>query len=90
VGVADDASFYVDRWGAPLRTVDALGNQMLLQRDPVTGLVGRVQFGNGRIVGAGYNTRGNLLYVADSTYEGTGTTQTVATTFGRSYFIRRR
>lgn len=36
---------------------------------------------DGRIVGSDYSARGNLLYVADSTYEGTGTTQTVTTSY---------
>jgi len=81
--VGDTAEFWVDRWGAPTQSRDPLGNVTSLTRgnSTVPALVTRVAYPNGRIVGSDYGARGNLLYVADSTYEGTGTTQTVTTSY---------
>jgi RHS repeat-associated protein len=82
--VADDARFRVDRWGAPVLAYDALNNLTTVTRADTANpaLPTRVQFADGRILGAGYNARGNLVWMADSTFEGTRTgTQTVVTSF---------
>lgn len=81
--VADVAKFWVDRFGAPARIQDPVANTTVLTRGDATNptLVTRVAFPNGQILGAGYDARANLTFVADSTFEGTGTTQTVVTTY---------
>lgn len=62
VGVADDATFKVDRWGAPVRITDALGAVTTLLRGSaaVPALVTRVTYPNGRKVELAYDGRGNL------------------------------
>lgn len=81
--VQDIATFWVDRWGAPVKTRDPLGHETVLKRgDPANpALVTRMQFADGRIQGAGYDARGNIAFSADSTYEGTGAAQTVTTSY---------
>ncbi|MGH7674311.1 MAG: hypothetical protein ACREMV_03485, partial [Gemmatimonadales bacterium] len=83
--VGDTAEFWVDRWGAPVKIRDPLGNvTVIMRRDTLNNpaLVTRVQTPDGRIVGAAYDSpRARLLWAADSTYEGTGTTQTVTTSY---------
>ena len=81
--VGDTAEFWVDRWGAPTQSRDPLGNLTMLTRgnSTVPALVTRVAYPNGRIVGSNYDARANPQYVADSTYEGSGTTQTVTTSY---------
>jgi YD repeat-containing protein len=82
--VGDSVRFWVDRWGAQVKVIDPAGATTLLARGnaAVPALVTRIQYPNGRIMGSGYNARGNVLYVADSTYEGTTwSAQTVTTSF---------
>ena len=83
IDVADTAEFWIDRWGAPVKVRDPLGYVTSLARGDGNNpaLVTRVQFPDGRILGAVYNTRGNLQSVTDSTYQGTGTTQPVTTSY---------
>jgi RHS repeat-associated protein len=67
--VADDASFWVDRWGAPVKITDAVpATTTLVRGNPtVPALVTRVTFPDGRIDSMRYDTRGNLLTLIDST-----------------------
>lgn len=70
VGVDDDARFYVDRWGAPVKVVDPLGNATLYERLDtlaVPALVTRVTYPNLRIVSMTYDSLGNLRQMRDST-----------------------
>jgi len=70
--------------GAPTTLRDPLGSQTVLKRgDPANpALVTRIQTPDGRVLGAAYDSpRARLVWVADSTFEGTGTTQTVTTSF---------
>lgn len=64
--VADDATFWVDRWGAPTRIVGAVSDETLLARDGTTGLVTRVRSANGQVVSASYDARGNVRSSTDS------------------------
>src|SRR6266516_1334967 len=68
--VADTANFWVDRWGAPTKTVDPLGATLTAQRSDVAvpALVTQVQYPNGRIVKVTWNARGNLTQTRDSTW----------------------
>lgn len=79
--VADDATFWVDRWGAPITMQDPLGNIMRVSRTDPTfpALVTRIRSASGSVVGAGYNARGNLAYLADSTFDGSRTGTQVST-----------
>jgi RHS repeat-associated protein len=62
VGVADDAKFWVDRWGAPTKIVDAVGATTLISRgDPGRpALVTLVVSADGRVDSLTYDARGNL------------------------------
>jgi RHS repeat-associated protein len=82
--VGDTAEFWVDRWGAPVRGRDPLGNETTVTRGDAANpaLATRARTPDGRIVGAAYDApRARLLWIADSTFEGTGTLQTVTTRF---------
>jgi RHS repeat-associated protein len=81
--VNDVVKYWVDRWGAPVRVRDPLDYETLLSRGDANApaLITRAQFADGRILGAVYDSRGNLSSVADSTFEGSGTTQTIVTSF---------
>jgi RHS repeat-associated protein len=73
--VADDASFWVDQWGAPTKVVDAIGAVTTVLRGDATvpSLVTQVVYPNaagtlpGRVVKMTYNGRANLTQVRDST-----------------------
>jgi RHS repeat-associated protein len=67
--VADDASFWVDRWGAPVKIVDAVPSTTTLVRGnpAVPALVTRVNFPDGRVDSMTYDGRGNLTKLIDST-----------------------
>jgi len=67
--VADDATFWVDRWGAPTQIADPLGYVTKLVRgDPaVPALVTNVTSPDGRIATMTWDARGNLLQTRDST-----------------------
>ena len=71
VNVADDAKFYVNRWGAPDSVVDPLSNKTRYARlDPrVPALVTQVTYPNNRVVRMIYDSlvRGNLIEMRDST-----------------------
>ena len=68
--VTDQTFFWLDRFGAPVRIVDALGNTTAIKRGGGTpdwpGLVTRVRYPNGQVMGAEYDSRGNPLKVTDS------------------------
>ncbi len=70
LNVADDARFWVDKWGAPTKIVNAIGATTLLVRGDTTvpQLVTKVTFPNGRIGIMTYDARGNLLEGRDSTW----------------------
>ncbi len=69
VGVADNATIWVDRWGAPVRITNALGQSTVLTRGDALNpaLVTRAVQPDGRIANMSYDTRGNLLQARDST-----------------------
>lgn len=69
VGVADDATIQVDRWGAPIRVTNALNQTTTITRgDPARpALVTRVDFPDGRVGRMTYDARGNLTVTRDST-----------------------
>jgi YD repeat-containing protein len=70
VGVNDNATFHVDRWGAVTEARDALGMKTRYFRsDPVVpALVTRVDYPNSRRALLQWNARGNLTRLADSTW----------------------
>jgi YD repeat-containing protein len=63
VNVADDATFWIDKWGGPLRIQNALAQVTVLKRD-ATGanpaLVVRDSSFDGSVTSLTYNARGNL------------------------------
>jgi RHS repeat-associated protein len=66
--VSDTAAFWVDRWGAPTKIVNAIGATTTLLRGNVSypALVTSVKFPNGRHVTMDYEpSRGNLALVRD-------------------------
>lgn len=69
VGVADNAQVWVDRWGAPIRILNALGQVTALTRGDALNpaLVTRVVQADGRILSMSYDARGNLFQTRDST-----------------------
>lgn len=70
VNIPDDAKFWVDKWGAPTKIINAIGATTLLTRGDTTvpQLVTRVDFPNGRIGIMKYDARGNLTEARDSTW----------------------
>ncbi|MBI2797209.1 MAG: RHS repeat protein [Gemmatimonadetes bacterium] len=66
--VGDTTAFLVNRWGAPTRVRNALGDETLLQRTSGTfpTLATWMRAPNGRIVTATYDARGNIATVTDS------------------------
>lgn len=90
--VADTAEFWVDRWGAPIKSRDPLGNITTINRGDAKNpsAVTRVQYANGRILLATYDTlRANLLTMTDSTHQGSDTTAyhpvTTTYTYGETH-----
>ena len=84
--VLDTAEFWVDRWGAPVKMRDPVGNQTIITRGDAShpALVTRQEFADGRILNAFYNSRGNLDSLTDSTFQGvlgTSATQRVTTRY---------
>lgn len=71
--VDDNATFWVDRWGAPVRIVGAVNDTSVVARDATTGLVTRFRSPVGQVWGLTYDSRGNLLAQSDSMHEGHGT-----------------
>src|SRR2546422_9611807 len=72
--VGDTTLFWLDRFGAPRKIVDALGNATLLNRGDARwpALVTRLQYPSGQVTGATYDTlRGNLLTITDSSTNAT-------------------
>jgi RHS repeat-associated protein len=69
LNVNDDASFWVDRWGAPTRIVNAIGVNTRIVRGQATtpALVTQVTYPNNRIVKMSWDTLANLTSVRDST-----------------------
>ncbi len=66
--VGDTTAFWLDRFGAPRKIVDASGNATLLTRAhalwPV--LVTRLQYPTGQVISAAYDSRGNVTSTTDS------------------------
>jgi RHS repeat-associated protein len=69
-GVFDTTAFWVNRFGAPIRIVNALGDSTRLDRANATfpGLVTRLKTATGQVLLATYDTRGRLLSTTDSTF----------------------
>ncbi len=65
--VPDDATFWVDRWGAPTKITNAVPATTTLLRGNASfpALVTRITHPNGRITEQFYNSRGNLTKVRD-------------------------
>jgi RHS repeat-associated protein len=81
LGVDDDATFWVDRWGAPVRIVGAVYDTTVVARDSITGLVTMVRNPVHDSVTATYTERGNLASIVDNTFEGPGTLTSAGTTY---------
>jgi RHS repeat-associated protein len=69
VGVADNATIWIDRWGAPIKITNALGQTTTLTRGDAANpaLVTLVTQPDGRVAKMTYNARGNLTESRDST-----------------------
>lgn len=67
LSVTDDAQFWVDRRGAPVKATNAVGATTTFVRGDAVhpALVTRVTYPNGRIVDQTYNPRGNLTKIRD-------------------------
>ncbi|HSU13608.1 RHS repeat-associated core domain-containing protein [Longimicrobium sp.] len=65
--VGDTTKFVLDRWGAPVRVVDAMGNATQIRREnpALPALVTSVVYPNGRWLSASYDPRGNLIGTTD-------------------------
>jgi RHS repeat-associated protein len=74
--IADDASFWVDRWGAPTKIVNATGaTTRLVRSSPVVpALVTKVISPDNRVDSMLYNDRGNLVELLTITSGVTGST----------------
>jgi RHS repeat-associated protein len=72
VDVGDTTKYVLDRWGAPVRVVDAMGNATQIRReDPaLPALVTSVVYPNGRWLAASYDARGNLVGTTDWSHFG--------------------
>lgn len=79
--VEDNATFWVDRWAAPVRLIGAVNDTSFVTRDSLTGLVSRYRNPAGQVWKMTYNARGNLLTQSDSTHEGGGTVQAATTRY---------
>jgi len=68
--LADTTSFWIDRFGAPRRIVDAMGHETTITRADSRwpALATRVVEPNGRILGASYDGRGNVVQSTDSSH----------------------
>lgn len=66
--VGDTTVFEVNRWGAPVRVRNALGDETMLTRGNGTfpALVTRTRGPTGQIVSATYDARGNVASITDS------------------------
>jgi len=66
--VLDTTAFWLERFGAPRRIVNALGFETILTRGNATfpALVTKVRYPNGRVVTATYDGRGNIMSSTDS------------------------
>ncbi len=72
--VGDTTLFWLDRFGAPRKIVDALGNATLLTRGDSRwpALVTRLEYPSGQIIGATYDTlRAGILTTTDSSSNAT-------------------
>jgi RHS repeat-associated protein len=70
---ADTTRLWLDRFGGPLRTRDALGHLTIVVRANAQypGLVTRAKFANGQVLAATYDGRGNVASATDSsTFQG--------------------
>lgn len=68
--VQDIATFWVDRWGAPVLTVGAVNDTTRLARDSVTALVSFLQDPDSNVWYMSYDRRGNLLTATNTTHQG--------------------
>lgn len=65
--VGDSTLFWLDRFGAPWRVRNAVGDETLITRDSIwPALAARVQYPSGQVLGATYDTHGNIVTEADS------------------------
>jgi YD repeat-containing protein len=83
VGVADDARFWVDKWGAPVKVVGAISDTTFIYRGSTLApaMVTRLRRPDGVVDSLIWDARGNLL--KDSTAWGGGAPPTVSTwTYG--------
>lgn len=90
--VRDVTRFWLDRHGAPLRIIDALGDSTILTRaDPRwPALVSRMRSADGRIVLATYSVRGNDSTTIDSLHIQNGVSATTRYLFDNSWdFVTR-
>ena len=91
-GVADDATFWVNGFGAPVKTMDALGSITTVDYDATyPALASRVIYPNTRVTTMRYTTNGhaNLTEVRDSTSHIAGAglpTHSTSYTYGNSSF----
>jgi RHS repeat-associated protein len=81
ISVADNATFWVDRWGAPVQVVGAVYDTTIITRSTTTGLVTMVRNPVGDSVTAIYTARGNDSTVTDHTHEGGGSVAPVTTSY---------
>gem|GEM_PF-675067 len=67
--VGDSTLFWIDRFGAPERIRNALGDETTLERNDGTfaALVTRVRSPGGQVSGATYDSHGNVTSMTDST-----------------------
>ena len=72
--VSDVMNFWIGSLGAPWKIRDAYGSVTILARadSSFPALVTRVQYPNGRITGAAYDSRGNIKVATDSSLYVTG------------------
>lgn len=66
--VGDSTLFWLDRFGAPVKIRDALGNETRIARGDARwpALATWLRSPDGRVVGAAYDDRGNVVSVTDS------------------------
>lgn len=87
--VGDTTRFYLDRYGAPKRIVDALGNTTRLSRTDTRfpTLVTSLQRANGHLLNATYDARGNLNRSIDVGGNIVGSTDTTTYTWHQTWDV---
>ena len=79
----DTAAFWIDRWGAPVKVVDAVPATTTIVRGnaALPALVTRVRLPDGRVDSMTYDDRANLVKLIDSTTQTTYPLPTAATQY---------